>query len=115
MDIRHYEKIQIEKISNLYMAVLNIQAEFQNAGVQDYYECFDLAPITVEEWNLVTEKAFVYGVWQMFHDLVPKKTDEYLTRALIDTKIISDIEPLEQRYLSVLNREIGRASCRERV
>ena len=105
MDVRHYEKIQIEKISNLYKAVLDIQAEFQNTDVQYYYECHDLAPLTVEEWNLVTEKAFVYGVWQMFRDLVPKKTDEYLARTLIDTKIISDIEPLEQRYLSVLNRE----------
>lgn len=78
MDVRHYEKIQIEKISNLYKAVLDIQAEFRNTDVQYYYKC---------------------------RDLVPKKTDEYLARTLIDTKIISDIKPLEQRYLSVLNRE----------
>ena len=49
MDVRHYEKIQIEKISNLYKAVLDIQAEFQNTDVQYYYECRDLAPLTVEE------------------------------------------------------------------
>lgn len=87
MYAQNYNKIQADKLSALYRAVLDIQAEFQSTDVQYYYESIGKEPLRVEDWNRVTEKAYVYGLWQMLHDLVPKKADEYLAEILSDAKI----------------------------
>lgn len=103
MDIQQYQNMHIAKISNLYQDILNVQAELQQSDAQNYYTSRNLKPLDVNCWNAITEKAVVFGLWQILHAFVPQQTDEYISYLLIDTHIIEDIEPLEQQYLAALH------------
>lgn len=88
-----YNRDQLDNICGDYQKIMDMQTNFYQS--EPAYE--------INTGATLTKDALVFGVWQMFHTLVPRKTDECLTDVLIDAHIIADIEPLEQQYLGVFN------------
>ena len=91
-DIQH-NRDQLDIVYGYYQKIMDMQTIFYQS--EPAYER--------NTGTTLTENALVFGLWQMLHRFVPKKTDEYLANVLIDAHIIADIEPLEQQYLGVFN------------